>query len=99
MVVGEFGGNLDWPLGQASLRDRDRWSHITPGVDAQWQNAFVDYMVEKQIEGCLLVDQSGIRRYRRLVWPCLRPGSNTAGWGQWLPFDPAKTNFAEQTLG
>src|SRR5262249_45245595 len=45
VVVGEFGGNMDWPLGQASIRDRNRWSHITPGVDQQWQNAFADYLV------------------------------------------------------
>ena len=73
VVVGEFGGNLDWPLGQASIRDRDRWNHITPGVDADWQNDFVDYMVEPGHRRLLLVDQSRVWRYRRLVRPRLRP--------------------------
>ena len=66
VVVGEFGGNLDWPLGQASIRDRERWSHITPGVDAEWQNAFVDYAAGKGIEGC--------------YWSINPESGDTAGW-------------------
>ncbi len=33
IVVGEFGGNMDWPGGQTSVRDRNRWGYVTPGVD------------------------------------------------------------------
>src|SRR5690606_9145968 len=43
MVVGEFGGNMDWPA-KGSVADRSRWSHITTNVDQQWQQAFVSYM-------------------------------------------------------
>jgi aryl-phospho-beta-D-glucosidase BglC (GH1 family) len=93
VVVGEFGGNLDWPLGQASIRDRDRWNHITPGVDAQWQNAFVDYLVDAGIEGCYwsINPESG----DTAGWysHAYDPISNTGGWGEWRPFDQRKTNL------
>lgn len=94
MVVGEFGGNLDWPGGQASIRDRDRWSHIPVGVvDGQWQNAFVDYMISKGIEGCYgsINPESG----DTAGWygHAYDPVSNTAGWGEWRPFDQRKTNL------
>ena len=72
IVVGEFGGNLDWPLGQASIRDRDRWSHITPG--SRWPVAERLRRLDGREghRGLLLVDQSGIGRHGGLVWPCLR---------------------------
>lgn len=93
VVVGEFGGNLDWPLGQASLRDRNRWSHITPGVDGQWQNAFVDYLAENKIEGCYwsINPESGDTAgwYGHFYDPI----SNTAGWGEWRVFDDRKTTL------
>ena len=73
MVVGEFGGNMDWPLGQASIRDRDRWSHITPGVDTAVAERLRRLHGREGHRRLLLVDQSGIRRHRRLVWPCVRP--------------------------
>jgi endoglucanase len=99
IVVGEFGGNLDWPLGQASPRDRNRWSHITPGVDGQWQNAFVDYMISKGIEGCYwsINPESGDTAgwYGHVYDPI----SNTSGWGQWLNFDQRKTNLLNRLWG
>jgi aryl-phospho-beta-D-glucosidase BglC (GH1 family) len=51
MIVGEFGGNMDWPEG-ASEAEQSRWDHITPGVDAEWQNVLVVYAIEKNINGC-----------------------------------------------
>ena len=100
VVVGEFGGNLDWPRGKASLRDQARWSHITPGVvDGQWQNAFVDYMVSRGIEGCYwsINPESGDTG----GWydHAYDPVSNTAGWGEWRPFDPRKTNLLNRLWG
>ena len=83
VVVGEFGGNLDWPLGQASIRDRNRWSHITPGVDGQWQNAFVDYMVERDIEGCYWSINPESGDTAGWYGHAYDPISNTAGWGEW----------------
>jgi hypothetical protein len=102
VVVGEFGGNLDWPRGTASLRDQARWGFLpaaTPGVDAQWQNAFVSYMVEKNIDGCYwsLNPESGDTG----GWygHAYDPVTNTAGWGEWRPFDTRKTALLHQVWG
>jgi hypothetical protein len=93
MVVGEFGGNLDWPLGQASVRDRNRWSHITPGVDAQWQEAFVDYMIQKGIEGCYWSINPESGDTAGWYGHAFDPISNESGWGEWRAFDQRKTNL------
>lgn len=34
VLVGEFGGNMEWPQRLAPQRDQDRWSHITPCLQA-----------------------------------------------------------------
>jgi hypothetical protein len=47
----------------------------------------------------LLVDQSGIRRYGRLVWPCIRPGHEHVGLGSVAQLRPAEDESVEQTLG
>src|SRR6185503_220786 len=87
VVVGEFGGNLDWPLGQASIRDRNRWSHITPGVDGQWQNAFVDYLISRGIEGCYWSINPESGDTAGWYTHAYDPITNPAGWGEWRPFD------------
>ena len=98
-MVGEFGGNLDWPLGQASIRDRNRWSHITPGVDRQWQNAFVDYMVSKGIEGCYWSINPESGDTAGWYGHAYDPISNTSGWGEWRAFDQRKTNLLNRLWG
>jgi endoglucanase len=98
VVVGEFGGNMDWPRGQANLRDRSRWGHITARVDQQWQDVFVDYMIENKIEGC--------------YWSINPESGDTAGWyghdfdpisdqgwGIWRSFDQRKTNLLNRLWG
>lgn len=99
VVVGEFGGNLDWPRGQASLRDQARWSHITAPVDSQWQNAFVDYLVDKGIEGCYWSINPESGDTAGWYGHAYDPVSNTAGWGEWLNFDQRKTNLLERLWG
>jgi endoglucanase len=99
VVVGEFGGNLDWPRGQAALRDQDRWGHITAPVDAQWQNAFVDYMAEKNIEGCYWSINPESGDTGGWYGHAYDPVSNTAGWGEWLNFDQRKTNLLNRLWG
>jgi hypothetical protein len=99
IVVGEFGGNLDWPLGQASIRDRDRWSHITPGVDGQWQDAFISYMVEKGIEGCYWSINPESGDTAGWYGHAYDPISNTSGWGEWRAFDQRKTNLLNRLWG
>ena len=99
IVVGEFGGNLDWPLGGASLRDQARWSHITPGVDQVWQDAFVDYMVEKGIEGCYWSINPESGDTGGWYGHAYDPVSNPSGWGDWLDFDQRKTTLLFQLWG
>jgi endoglucanase len=99
VVVGEFGGNLDWPAGQTSLRDRNRWSHIAPGVDATWQNTFVDYMVSKGIEGCYWSINPESGDTGGWYGHAYDPISNTAGWGEWRAFDGRKTTLLNRLWG
>lgn len=99
VVVGEFGGNLDWPAGQASIRDRNRWGFLTPGTDAQWQNAFVDYMVSKGIEGCYWAINPESGDTAGWYGHAYDPISNTAGWGEWRPFDTRKTTLLTRLWG
>jgi aryl-phospho-beta-D-glucosidase BglC (GH1 family) len=93
IVVGEFGGNMDWPRGQASIRDRDRWGHITTNVDQQWQETFVQWMAEKDIEGCYWSINPESGDTAGWYGHAYDPVTNESGWGQWLPFDQRKTNL------
>jgi aryl-phospho-beta-D-glucosidase BglC (GH1 family) len=99
IVVGEFGGNMDWPRGQASIRDRDRWSHITTAVDQQWQDAFVSYMVEKGIEGCYWSINPESGDTAGWYGHAYDPISNESGWGEWRTFDQRKTNLLNRLWG
>ncbi|HEY6927401.1 MAG TPA: cellulase family glycosylhydrolase [Steroidobacteraceae bacterium] len=93
VVVGEFGGNLDWPAGQASIRDRNRWGFLAPGTDSDWQNAFVDYLATRHIEGCYWSINPESGDTGGWYGHAYDPVTNTAGWGEWRPFDQRKTNL------
>jgi len=99
VVVGEFGGNLDWPQGQASLRDRQRWSHVSPGIDAEWQAAFVSYMREHEIEGCYWSVNPESGDTGGWYGHAYDPVSNKAGWGEWRGVDGRKTELLNQLWG
>jgi len=99
MVVGEFGGNLDWPGGQASLRDRARFGYLPVGSDAAWQSAFIDYMVSKGIEGCYWSINPESGDTAGWYGHAYDPVSNTAGWGEWRTFDQRKTNLLNRLWG
>jgi endoglucanase len=99
VVVGEFGGNLDWPLGQASLRDRARWGYLAPGTDLEWQNAFVDYLVSRNIEGCYWSINPESGDTAGWYGHAYDPVSNTSGWGEWRPFDARKTTLLNRLWG
>jgi len=99
LVVGEFGGNWDWPA-KATLTAQQNWSHITPGVvDGQWQTAFVNYMKSKGIQGCYwgMNPESGDTG----GWyaHAYDPVSNTGGWGTWKGFDARKTTILKSLWG
>jgi hypothetical protein len=92
IVIGEFGGNMQWPRGKASLRDQQLWSHITDNtIDQQWQNAFVDYLLSVGITDTIywsINPESGDTG--GLYTTPYQPGSNEAGWGTWGAVDQTK---------
>ena len=99
VVVGEFGGNLDWPAGPASIRDRTRFGYLPTGSDAQWQNAFVDYLVSKGIEACYWAINPESGDTAGWYGHAYDPVTNTAGWGEWRPFDTRKTTLLTRLWG
>jgi len=98
MVVGEFGGNMQWP-NNTRAAEKEMWSHITTNVDEQWQNAFVDYMVENDIQACYWsinpesADTGGLYEHSYV------PDTNESGWGTWLDFDTIKTALLRRLWG
>src|ERR1041384_2119963 len=99
VVVGEFGGNLDWPAGPASIRDRTRFGYLPTGSDSQWQNAFVDFAVSKGIEGCYWAINPESGDTAGWYGHAYDPVTNTAGWGEWRPFDTRKTTLLHRLWG
>jgi hypothetical protein len=99
IVVGEFGGNLDWPKGPAAIRDQNRWGYLATGLDGQWQNAFVDYMVSKGVEGCYWAINPESGDTAGWFGHAYDPITNTAGWGEWRPFDTRKTTLLNRLWG
>jgi endoglucanase len=95
MVVGEFGGNMDWPKG-ASADEQSRWSHINTTVDRTWQELFVDYMKKKDIQGCYWSINPESADTGGLYLHSYDPVSNKSGWGTWLDFDPRKTDLVKR---
>lgn len=92
MVIGEFGGNREWPA-NTSRAMQDRWSHITTPVDMDWQNTFVDYMIEKNIQGCYWAINPESGDTGGLYSSPYREGTNESAWGQWTGFDSTKTDL------
>ncbi len=92
VVIGEFGGNMSWPGGKASIRDQNRYSYVTDHtIDAQWQNAFVNYLVSKGIDDSIywsINPESGDTG--GLYTTPYDPISNTSGWGTWGALDQTK---------
>jgi endoglucanase len=101
VVVGEFGGNWDWPLGAASLRDQNRFGYLTDKtVDAQWQTAFVNYLIKKGITDTIywsINPESGDTG--GLYTTPYRAGSNESGWGTWGALDTRKINLLRPLWG
>jgi hypothetical protein len=98
VVIGEFGGNMDWPVGKASLRDQARFGYLTDHTtDQQWQNAFVDYLVSKGIDDTIywsINPESGDTG--GLYTTPYDPVSNTSGWGTWGALDSRKMTLVHR---
>lgn len=95
VVVGEFGGHLDWP-NEAAIRDQDRWNHIQPGVDREWQHALVDYMSENNIQACYWSINPESGDTGGVYGHAYDPRTNTAGWGEWEALIQEKTDMLNQ---
>jgi endoglucanase len=101
VVVGEFGGNMDWPHGTASLRDQNRFGYLpTDTTDQQWQNAFVDYLISKGITDTIywsINPESGDTG--GIYSTPYRAGTNESGWGTWGAFDSRKVTLLRKLWG
>lgn len=99
VIIGEFGGNMDWPQQGTRQAERDAWRHITGNPDQEWQNHFVDYMVRQDIQACYWsinpesADTGGIYEH---LWD---PVSNAGGWGQWAGMDPRRVELLQRLWG
>jgi hypothetical protein len=95
VVIGEFGGNMSWPKGKASLRDQNRYSYVTDTtIDAKWQQAFVAYLHSKCINDTIywsINPESGDTG--GLYTTPYDPVSNTGGWGTWGSTDSTKMSM------
>jgi len=95
MIVGEFGGSWDWPKG-ASQAAQTRWSHLSSGVDAKWQNAFVDYAIEKKINACYWSINPESADTGGLYGTTYAVGSNESGWGTWTTIDTRRMDLLKR---
>ena len=98
VVMGEFGGNMDWPQ-KGSITDRTRWSHITTKVDQEWQNAFVSYMKDENIQACYWAINPESGDTAGWYGHAYDAESNPSGWGTWLDFDSRKTSLLQLLWG
>lgn len=98
VVIGEFGGNMDWPQ-KTRAAEKEMWGHITMPVDQQWQTEFVNYMKEEQIQACYWsinpesADTYGIYSHK------YDPETAEDAWGQWGDFDTRKTTLLKSLWG
>lgn len=92
ILVGEFGGNVDWPLGTRAA-EQAVWSHQAPGTDLQWQEMFVDYMVENDMQGCYWSINPESSDTGGLYNHAYEHDTYEEGWGTWLDFDERKTDL------
>lgn len=100
IVIGEFGGLMNWPDG-AEVRNQNRWGYIknvSPGIDGQWQQTFVNYMKKKGIQGCYWsinpesTDTGGLYTHNYDVY-------SKQGWGRWGNIDNQKMSLLNDLWG
>ncbi len=98
ILVGEFGGNMDWPA-KTSQADRTAWSHITTNVDQQWQQAAAAYFKKKGINACYWsLNPESADTFGLYLTPW-DPVSANDKWGQWTGFDSRKIQLLNTLWG
>jgi hypothetical protein len=98
ILIGEYGGNMDWPL-KTKQSVRNMWSHITTNVDEQWQQAAANYFKKRKINACywsLNPESADTLGWWTTPWD---PVSADDKWGQWGGFDPRKTTVINTVWG
>ncbi len=98
VLIGEFGGMWDWPTG-ASQTDRNRWAHVSPGVDGEWQTILVDYLKEKNINACYWSINPESADTGGLYGSTYDPVSNKTDWGNWTTIDNQKMQLLKRLWG
>ena len=100
IVVGEFGGNMDWPAsGGTNTATQNRWSFINSPVDQQWQQAFVNYAKKENIQACYWSINPESGDTGGLYTTPYDPESNASAWGTWGDFDSRKVNLLKDLWG
>jgi aryl-phospho-beta-D-glucosidase BglC (GH1 family) len=98
VVIGEWGGNMSWPGGAASLRDQARYSYVTDHtLDKQWQTLFVNYLISKGIDDTIywsINPESGDTG--GLYTTPYDPVSATGSWGTWGALDSTKMTLVHR---
>ncbi|MBN2529292.1 MAG: glycoside hydrolase family 5 protein [Deltaproteobacteria bacterium] len=95
MVIGEFGGNINWP-DNTSRAIQDMWSHIHSQVDLDWQNTFVDYMIDANIQACYWAINPESGDTGGLYTTPYKADVNEDAWGTWGSFDSSKTQLIKR---
>lgn len=96
IVIGEFGGHYDWPESGA-VRIQDMWGYLPRSdYDKKWQNAFVDYMSDKNIEGCYWSINPESDDTGGLYSHAYDARTNTSGWGEWTGFETEKWDMLQR---
>jgi endoglucanase len=96
VVIGEFGGHTGWPFNNpVKPQAATIWSHLSKDIryDWEWQNIFVDYLIEKKMVDFLYWsinpesgDTGGIYKHAYTL-------QNESGWGVWEGLDSEKAEL------
>ncbi|SHO55499.1 cellulase family glycosylhydrolase [Vibrio quintilis] len=96
VILGEFGGHYDWPKSGA-IRIQDLWDFLpNSDYDKKWQNALVDYMSDKKIEGCYWGINPESDDTGGLYTHAYDARTNTSGWGEWTGFETEKWEMLQR---
>jgi aryl-phospho-beta-D-glucosidase BglC (GH1 family) len=98
VVIGEWGGNMDWPHGAASQRDIDRFGYLANNnSDRLWQEAFRDYLISKCILDTVYWSINPESGDTGGLYSTPYTEANKTAWGTWGAWDTRKTALV-QTL-
>jgi hypothetical protein len=96
VVVGEWGGNMDWPHGAASQRDIDRFGYLpNNNTDRLWQEAFRDYLISRCILDTVYWSINPESGDTGGLYTTPYTEQNKSAWGTWGGWDSRKTSLVQ----